>query len=128
MPLKTYEDLLRNPDYKLVLPKGSAYLDVFRYTKDPFKAKVWKEKIEPYVESYPQLDDLIPLMLNDPYAVVHYEEPFTYDKAYLDCRIVDTGYTIRRSQLAWALPKNSPFYGTFSYHIKRLEKLKLAVD
>ena len=122
LPLRTYEDLLQQSDYKLVLPKGSAYLDMFRTSKDPFKARIWKEKIEPNIESYPQFEKLIPLMLNDPFVVVHYEEPFTYEKAYLDCRIIDTGSTIRRSQLAWALPKNSPFYGVFAYHIKRLKE------
>ena len=123
LPLRTYEDLLQRSDYKLVVPQGSYYLDIFRYSKDPFKARIWKEKIEPNIESYPQrFEELIPLMLNDPFVVVHFEETFTYEKAYLDCRIIDTGSTIRRSHLAWALPKNSPFYGVFAYHIKRLKE------
>ena len=42
---------------------------------------------------------------------------------YITCQVVVTGMKYFPVQLAYAIPKNSPFYGAFHYHISKLKEI-----
>ena len=62
-------------------------------------------------------------ILNDPYSVTYGESSIKNEDAYIKCKIVDTKSIISTSQLAWAVQKQSPLAGTFTYHIMKLKEI-----
>ena len=36
-----------------MLQKGTSYVDMFRYATEPYLVEIFKERIEPYLDSYP---------------------------------------------------------------------------
>ena len=38
---------------QLLLQKGTSYVDMFRYATEPYLVEIFKERIEPYLDSYP---------------------------------------------------------------------------
>ena len=118
------KDLKEKSNYKLVVPKGTSQLDMFRYSNDSPYKEIWKEKMEPYADGYPSADDLVSKMKDDHFSVVYTDSYLIENnESYLACDVVDTGPNIRTMQLAWAIPKNSQFYEVFSYHIAKLKEI-----
>ena len=46
LPFKGIPDLVTDSDYKLITLPGSAISDAFKYSKDPFWQRAWKERME----------------------------------------------------------------------------------
>ena len=42
---------------------------------------------------------------------------------YLKCQVIDTGVPYYPVTFAYAMPKNSPFFEAFDYHIKHLKEI-----
>ena len=40
LPFKDLDDLLKHSDHKLILPRGTALLDRFRYAKDDIRSRL----------------------------------------------------------------------------------------
>ena len=123
IPFETLHDLAGNSRYKLLVGRGSVHLDHFRYSNNPLHIKIWKEKIEPYIDELPAYDDLIKGILEDSHAVAYAETGMRHNEAYVNCQIRETGPAITASQLAWAIPKHSPFREAFRYHINKLKEV-----
>ena len=70
-----------------------------------------------------QYKDLISAILKDPDSAAYAEAGKKYDDAYRQCQFIDTGKTIYTSQLAWAIPKYSPYDGVFTYSINKLKEI-----
>ena len=123
LPIRTLYDLSEASDYRLIAGRGSMLVDQFKYSKNPLYSKIWKEKMESYEMDFPLFENVAKATLDDPYSVVISEGSFKYEEAYLNCKIVDTKAIISTSQLGWAVQKQSPLAGTFTYHISKLKEI-----
>ena len=143
-----------------MMHKGTSYVDMFRYSNDPSLSRIFKERIEPYLEKYPTVSRkrnytlysfspisncLIPkaqfipiflcnfnqnkkevteLLVSDPsYAVYDNAQATKALQPYLKCQVIDTGVSYYPVTFAYAMPKNSPFFEAFNYHIKHLKEI-----
>ena len=123
LPFKNLNELTKDSRYKVLVGKGSIHVDVFKYSNDPDKKIIWKEKIEPYVDELPLYEDLVKTVLNHRYSVIYAESGIRQHQAYINCTIIDIGTPVQTSQLAWAVEKRSHFYGTFRYHLTKLKEI-----
>ena len=41
---------------QLLLQKGTSYVDMFRYATEPYLVEIFKERIEPYLDTYPTVN------------------------------------------------------------------------
>jgi hypothetical protein len=123
MPFRNLKELTMDSRYKVLVGKGSIHVDLFRYSNDPVQKKIWKEKIEPYVNELPLYEELVKTLLNHRHSVVYAESGIRQHEAYINCNIIDIGTPVYTSQLAWAVQKHSRFYGTFGYHITKLKEI-----
>ena len=119
LPFKNLEELTQDAQYRVLVGQGSIHLDLFRYSNDSVQKKIWKEKIEPYVNALPLYKDMVKTGLSHQHSVMYAESGIRQHQAYIECKIIDVGKPVYTSQLAWALQKRSPFYGAFGYHIKK---------
>ena len=125
IPFKNLEELSKAPEFKLIVAKGTVHLDTFRYSKDPIHSKLWSEKIEPHFDNLPLLGGIQKTILNDPYSVAYSDSTTKMRDSYLNCEIVDIGPPIRKTHLAFAVQKNSPFYREFREQINALKETGL---
>ena len=125
LPFVTLADLVARDDFKLLVGKGTAHVDHFKYSANELHKMIWRDKIEPYVNSLSLYKDLPDEILKDPSSVAFYDNAMTYKNSFIDCKIVDTGVTINTFQYAWTIPKNSPFTKVFEYHIRKLQETGL---
>ena len=125
LPFRNLKELADTPQYKLTVGQGTVQLDHMRYSNDPSHIKIWNEKVEPYIDELPlSWDDTIKHLLDDSLSVLYTDGGWVKaTQPYLDCRIVDTGLPVYSSQLAWTMQKQSPFYQTFNYHVKKLKEI-----
>ena len=113
LPFENLKELSETPGFKLLLPKGSVFIDTFKNSDDPIYSKIWNEKINPFYDDLPLAEDVLTRLQNEPYSVVYSDSTVKMRDPYLNCEIVDVGAPVRRSQLAFAVQKSSPFYETF---------------
>ena len=66
---------------------------------------------------------MISAILKDPDSVAYAEAGKKHNEAYRQCQFIDTGTAIYTSQLAWAIPKYSPYDGIFTYNINKLQEI-----
>ena len=52
LPFKGIQDLVTDSDYKLLTQPGSANSDAFKYSKDPFWQRAWKERMESVIKDF----------------------------------------------------------------------------
>ncbi len=57
LPFTDFAGLVRHEDYKILVKRESFFEDIFRDAKDPLWQKAWTEKVEPYLEDYPIVDN-----------------------------------------------------------------------
>ena len=68
--------------------------------------------------------ELTELLANDPsYAVYDNAQATKALLPYLKCQVIDTGVPYYPVTFAYAMPKNSPFFEAFEYHIKNLKEI-----
>ena len=125
LPFENLKELSETQGFKLLLPKGSVHIDTFRDSDDPIYSKIWKEKVNPFYDDLPLADDLLKRLKNEPYSVVYSDSTAKMRDPYLNCEIVDVGPPVRRSQLAFAVQKNSPFYEKFRDQITKFKETGL---
>ena len=56
LPFKGIKDLVTDSDYKVITMPGSAYTDLFKYSKDPFWQRAWKERMEPAMKDFEEIE------------------------------------------------------------------------
>ena len=66
---------------------------------------------------------MISAILKDPDSVAYAEAGKKQNDAYRHCQFIDTGTNVYTSQLAWAIPKQSPYDGIFTYNINKLKEI-----
>ena len=119
LPFRNLKELADTAQYKIIVIQGTVQLDSMRYSNDPSHIQVWNNKVDPMRE-----DDSIKYLLKDSLSVLYADGGWVkYTQPYLDCRIVDTGLPVYSSQLAWTMQKQSPFYGSFNYHLNKLKEI-----
>ena len=123
IPFRNLDELLEKTSYSLVIGRGTSHLDSFRYAHDSVRRTLWAERIEPRLDDLPLYKDLITTILNDPNSVAYMESNTKISPEYINCQIIDTGTPLKKTQLGWAMPKHSPYYLTFEYHIKKLKEI-----
>ena len=74
-----------------------------------------------------QVPDTLSAALNEPNSVAYGETAFKSMDLYLNCKVIDTGVVLQTNQIAWAIPKHSPYYWSFRSHIDKLKEIG-AVD
>ena len=123
LPIRTLKDVLEKTNLKLLLHRGTLYVDEFRHAKEPYKVKLYKERIEPYLSDYPLVKEDVSKMLAADSSYALYDSIVTkqYDP-YLSCKIIDTGVIYNRITFNFAMPKNSQYYAAFYYHISKLKE------
>ena len=70
-----------------------------------------------------QVPDTLDVLLNEPNTVAYGETAFKSMESYLNCKVIDTEVVLQTNQIAWALPKHSPFYWSFRSHIDKLKEI-----
>ena len=106
-----------------MVQKGTIYDDLFRYANNPIPIKLWNEKIKHNIQEYPTDErDLVKSLLRKSSLVVYGGQSIKSYEAYFSCKIVDTGVSFYREQLAFAMPKKSPYFDLFYFHINRLKE------
>ena len=125
MPFNTLEEFSENTNFKLVVARGSVFLEFFKHSDDPVRNKIWTEKLEPFLDQLPLLADIETRILNDQYTVAYDESTMKMTPDYTSCNIIDIKPPIRKTQLAFATIKNFPFYQAFKNHIIKLKQVGL---
>ena len=124
LPFNNLDELAATSKYKVILAQGTSTLDLFRYSSDPARNRIWKEKIAPYVNELPSYDGLLDSLSSNPFAVT-FVETYVADvhPAYHDCKIIPAGVLLYGSSLSWATGKKYPFYEALNYHITKLKEI-----
>ena len=125
LPFNNLKEFSENSKFKFAIAKGTAFVDFFRYSDDPVRKKIWKDKIEPFIDQMPIYEEIKDLIVDDPYTVTYLESSLRMTEEYLTCKIVDIKPPIRKPQLAFALQKDSQLFQAFSYHINNLKEVGL---
>ena len=78
LPFKNIEELVTKTQYKIELTPGTAFIDTFRYSEDPFWQKAYKDRMEPYLDGNVGLRraDFLEKVKNDP-SSSHYNNYFS---------------------------------------------------
>ena len=63
------------------------------------------------------------LLKDSSYAVYDNAQASKEYEPYLTCKVIDTGVKYFPVAFAYAMPKNSPFYAAFHYHISKLKEI-----
>ena len=123
LPLMTLKDLSKSSSYGLMVQKGTIYEDLFKYANNHFSIKLWNDKIRNNIEEYPTDErDVLQSLLGTSNMVVYGGQSMKSYDAYFSCKIVDTGVSFYQEQLAFAMPKKSPYFDLFHFHINRLKE------
>ena len=48
---------------QLVMLKGTAFIDYLRYSTNPVMIRIWKERVEPYLDEYPLVSNYLDMYL-----------------------------------------------------------------
>ena len=118
LPFKSLEELAKDSQYNVIVPKGSLYLDQFRYSNDPVLKQIWKEKIEPHAKDLPLYEDVLRTGIKNQHSVLYWEDTFRHQQAYTNCTIIGVGIPLDTDQIAWAIQKNRHFMELFPITIK----------
>ena len=123
LPFQNLKELADSSSYKLKVGRGLVHLDRFRYSNDPSHASIWKRQIEPNLNDLPLYKDLVPTILDNPSYLMYADGlGVRQTQAYLDCKIVNILGPLHKSQLAWIVPKNSPYLEIFRHHLQQLKE------
>ena len=124
-PFINLKEFSQNTQFKLIVSKGSVYVDYFKNTDDPIMRKIWAEKVEPFVDQMPLAEDVEEKILNDPYNVAYTDVILKTKEAYKHCKVVSIPPIVRKTQLAFATTKHFPFYEAFKKYINELKEVGL---
>ena len=124
-PFNNLKEFSENSKFKFVVSKGTVFVDFFRYSDDPVRRKIWQDKLEPFIDQMPMLEEIKDLIIDDPYTVTYADSTLRMTEEYITCKIIDIKPPIRKTQLAFALQKSSPFYQAFNHHINNLKQVGL---
>ena len=123
LPFQNLKELADSSNYKLKVGRGLVHLDRFRYSNDPSHESIWKRQIAPNLNDLPLYKDLVPTILDNPSYLMYADGlGVRQNQAYLDCKIVNILGPLHKSQLAWIVPKNSPYIEIFRHHLQQLKE------
>ena len=124
-PFNNLFELSQTSEFNFIVAKGTAHLDYFKNSEDPIMSKIWKEKLEPYFDRLPFLHEVHRRILADPYTVGYTDSLIKMTNDYITCKIVDIKPPIRKTKMAFATQKNSPYYQAFKHHMTILKEAGL---
>lgn len=125
LPINNLKELSENQQFKFVVAQGTVYLDYFKYSNDPIKSKIWRDKLEPYFNDLPLLEQIEYRILDDAFTIAYSDSITKMTSAYLNCKIIDIKPPIRNTQLAFATQKEFPLYQTFKHHLNNVKQVGL---
>ena len=64
LPFKSMVKMVTQTDFKVIVQPGTSYVDTFRLSNNPMLKDIYTERIEPYIENYPQVRKLIQSLAN----------------------------------------------------------------
>ena len=97
LPFNNLKELSQNSKFKLVVSKGSVFLDYFKYSDDPVTRQIWKDKLEPFEDQLPLGEEIEKTLLEDPYTVAYDESIMKLTPEYISCNIIDIRPPIRKN-------------------------------
>ena len=124
-PFNNLKEFSQNTQFKLIVSKGTVYVDYFKNTDDPVRRKIWTEKLEPFFDQMPLVEEVEEKILNDPNKVAYTDSILQTSQAFKNCRIICIPPLVRRTQLALATRKHFPFFEAFRKHINHLKEVGL---
>ena len=72
LPFDTLSEMYHKSDFRLALTPKASYEDDFKYSTDPLWQKIYKERIEPYLQEYDEFrKNLSHLILKDSKTVLY---------------------------------------------------------
>ena len=119
-PFTSLFEFSKTSEFNFIVAKGTIHLDYFKNSDDPIMSKIWREKLEPHFDQLPIHEELPERILSDPHAVAYTESIMKMTKAYITCKIVDIKPPLRKTHLAFATQKNSPYFQTFKHHMNKI--------
>ena len=121
----TLKEFSENSKFKLMVAKGTVFVDFFRCSDYPVRTKIWRDKLEPFIDKMPMLEDIKDSIIDDPYTVTYADSTLRMTEEYITCKFIDIKPPIRKTQLAFATRKNFPFYHAFKNHINKMKQVGL---
>ena len=120
----SFEDLINNPNYYLVVQNGTALMDYFaQATTNKEAAEIWSRGIEnpEAVKLLPEVKDLEIELLADSNAVLFDTEirPALAFDSY-PCEIIMSKSSYMEGSTSWALQKNSELLSAFNYQVSSI--------
>ena len=125
LPINSLKDLSQNSKFKFVVAQGTVHLDYFKYSNDPVKSKIWRDKLEPNVEDLPLLEEIEERIMEDPFTVAYSDSITKMTPGYATCKMIDIRPPIRNTQLAYATQKDSPLFQILKHHISNIKQVGL---
>ena len=144
LPFHTLSEMYENTDFRLALIPSTSFEDSFKYSADPLWQKIYKERLQPYLQEYSDypdhLSDMVNFLRND-YKTALYDGVIVLryiflikifctrhlkkifhrsSKEYRDCLIVETKGRYFTQPYAWAFPKHSPYLDVFNFYISQV--------
>lgn len=58
LPFYSMEEMATKTNFKVVVQPGTSYVDTFRLSNNPMLKEIYSDRIEPYIEDYPQVIEL----------------------------------------------------------------------
>ena len=124
-PFSNLKEFSDNSKFKLMVARGTVFVDFFRCSDYPVRTKIWRDKLEPFIDKMPMLEDIKDSIIDDPYTVTYADSTLRMTEEYISCKFIDIKPPIRKTQLAFALQKDSALYQAFNYHINSLKEVGL---
>jgi len=126
LPFNNIPELITNTNFKISIFPGSAYIQTFNQSNDPYWKEAWKYRIEPnLIEEFNDFttDDFVRYIIDND-DVSYYDNYFslrTFDE-YARCEIkaIKAKYDVK--PLAMGFQKGSPFLDLFNYYLKEMRE------
>ena len=125
LPINNLNELSENQQFKFVVAQGTVHLDYFKYSNDPIKSKIWRDKLEPYFNDLPLLEQIESRVLDDAFTIAYSDSITKMTSGYLNCKIIDIKPPIRNTQLAFATQKEFPLFQKFKHHLNNVKQVGL---
>ena len=127
LPVRSLNDIVANPSYKVVLQSGTAYVNYFKLATaktNPNAAIIWT-RIQNEEEQSLFLDPkTIEQKLLEDSKLVYFGQEFqtTLQFSSIPCNIVPTSKPYFQVSVSLAFPKGSPYVSLFNYAINNIRQ------
>ena len=124
LPINTLQDILDNPQYQLLVSRGTSDKSYFTSSNYELHKKLLSKINQEggLISGYDEGEELIK---NDSHKVLFVESWFGDVYKSFPCEVVTTGHTFGSVQGTWPFQNQSPYADLFGYHARRMVDLGL---